>query len=133
MSVAEPRCGTLGTARALLKGHLESMVTELRDHAQEALGRGRPSGTARRRTWHRRAADSENFEFRVHAAHRCEGIQTGDQLPFREITRIPRIMYRRLRVDHGQSGSYAPEQTFNDAGQKLANEMVRGRIVPRVR
>jgi hypothetical protein len=49
--VVEPRCGTLGTAPTLLKGHLKSMVTELRDDAQEALGQGRPSGTARRRTW----------------------------------------------------------------------------------
>jgi hypothetical protein len=35
--------------RTFLEGHLESMVTELRDDAQEALGQGRPSGTARRR------------------------------------------------------------------------------------
>jgi hypothetical protein len=105
----------------------------LRERHAAALGSRLPALFAKLFRAHRRAADSENFEFRVHAAHRCEGIQTGDQLPFREITRIPRIMYRRLRVDHGQSGSYAPEQTFNDAGQKLANEMVRGRIVPRVR
>jgi hypothetical protein len=49
MSLVEPRCGTLGTARTLPKGHLESMVTELRDDAQEGLGQGRPSGTARHR------------------------------------------------------------------------------------
>src|SRR6202521_6021834 len=36
---------------------------------------------------HRRAADSENFELRVHAALTCEVIQTGDQLPFRQIAR----------------------------------------------
>ena len=35
--------------RTFLEGHLESMVTELRDDAQEALGQGRPSGTARHR------------------------------------------------------------------------------------
>jgi hypothetical protein len=35
--------------RTFLEGHLDSMVTELRDDAQEALGQGRPSGTARRR------------------------------------------------------------------------------------
>jgi hypothetical protein len=35
--------------RTFLEGHLESMVIELRDDAQEALGQGRPSGTARRR------------------------------------------------------------------------------------
>lgn len=33
----------------LTRSHLESMVAELRDDAQEALGQGRPSGTARRR------------------------------------------------------------------------------------
>jgi hypothetical protein len=30
--------------RTFLEGHLESMVTELRDDAQEALGQRRPSG-----------------------------------------------------------------------------------------
>jgi hypothetical protein len=35
--------------RTFLEGRLESMVTELRDGAQEALGQGRPAGTARRR------------------------------------------------------------------------------------
>jgi hypothetical protein len=36
-----------GNGRTFLEGHLESMVTELRDDAREALGQGRPSGTAR--------------------------------------------------------------------------------------
>src|SRR6266404_4307707 len=36
---------------------------------------------------HGRAADPENFELRVHAALTCEVIQTGDQLPFRQIAR----------------------------------------------
>jgi hypothetical protein len=35
--------------RTFLEGHLESMVAEVRDEAHEALGQGRPSGTARRR------------------------------------------------------------------------------------
>src|SRR5580700_10412448 len=36
---------------------------------------------------HRGAADPENFELRVHAALTCEIVQTGDQLPFRQIAR----------------------------------------------
>ena len=35
--------------RTFLEGHLESIVTELRGDAQEAVGQGRLSGTARRR------------------------------------------------------------------------------------
>jgi hypothetical protein len=35
--------------RTFLEGHPESMVAEVRDDAEEALGQGRPSGTARRR------------------------------------------------------------------------------------
>src|SRR5580698_2648808 len=34
---------------------------------------------------HRSAADPENFELRVHAALTCEVIETGDQLPFRQV------------------------------------------------
>jgi hypothetical protein len=35
--------------RTFFEGHLESMVTEVRDDALEALGNGRPWGTIRRR------------------------------------------------------------------------------------
>ena len=35
--------------RTFLEGHLESMVAEVRDDAQEALGQGRPWGTTRGR------------------------------------------------------------------------------------
>src|SRR6202140_4712229 len=39
---------------------------------------------------HRRAADSENFELRVHAALTCQVVEPRDQLPFRQITRSPK-------------------------------------------
>jgi hypothetical protein len=35
--------------RTFLEGHLESMVAEVRDDAHEAMGKGRPWGTSRRR------------------------------------------------------------------------------------
>lgn len=35
--------------RTFLEGHLESMVAEVRDDTLEAIGKGRPSGTTRRR------------------------------------------------------------------------------------
>src|SRR5260370_39497248 len=35
--------------RTFLEGHLESMVAEVRDDVHEAMGKGRPWGTTRRR------------------------------------------------------------------------------------
>src|SRR6202035_5186200 len=39
---------------------------------------------------HRRAANPENFELRVHAALTCQVVEAWDQLPVRQITRSPK-------------------------------------------
>src|SRR5271156_5074405 len=51
------------------------------------LGSCPPALLAKLFRTHRGAADPENFELRVHTALTCEVIQTGDQLPFRQIAR----------------------------------------------
>src|SRR4029077_443005 len=51
------------------------------------LGSCLPAFLAKLFRTHRSAADPENFELRVHAALTCEVIQTGYQLPFRQIAR----------------------------------------------
>src|SRR6202142_2487120 len=51
------------------------------------LGSCLPDRLTKLERTHRSAADPENFELRVHAALTCEVIQTGNQLPFRQIAR----------------------------------------------
>src|SRR5580698_1960643 len=51
------------------------------------LGSCLPALLAKLFRTHRSAADPENFELRVHAALTSEVVQTGDQLPFRQIAR----------------------------------------------
>jgi len=50
---------------------------------------------------HRRAADSENFELRVHAALTCQVVETRDQLPLRQIARSPNN-YQDARISRWQ-------------------------------
>src|ERR1700675_4995242 len=51
---------------------------------------------------HRRAADSENFELRVHAALACQVVKAREQVRLPQITRSPKNN-QNARISDGQS------------------------------
>src|SRR5580700_1032051 len=55
------------------------------------LGGALPALLAKLFRTHRRAADPENFELRVHAALTCQVVEARNQLPLRQIAEAPKM------------------------------------------